>query len=133
MKANYVCPICRTFLNIRDQIVILAKNEKGNKGILLFSIHLGNYKVIKHPCFDIEKGEKLSLFCPYCRKSLKNSKIHNNIFKILMQDDEDQEYEILFSGIYGERCTYQIIENKVSHFGQDAEKYINFINLINWS
>ncbi|MBL4559764.1 MAG: hypothetical protein COC06_03680 [Bacteroidales bacterium] len=133
MNANYLCPICRSFLNVGDQIVISAKNKKGTKGILLFSIHLGNYEIKKHSCFDLDENENLSMFCPCCHKSLRHPKVHENIFKILMQDDEDHEYEILFSGIYGERCTYQINEEKVSSFGQDAGKYINFTNLINMS
>ena len=133
MKANYLCPKCRTYLNVGDKIVISAKNEKGYKGILLFSIHLGDYEIKKHSNFDIEENESLSMFCPCCHKSLRHPKVHNNIFKILMQDAEDQEYEILFSGVYGERCTYQIKEEKVSSFGKDAGKYLNFTNLINMS
>lgn len=133
MKANYLCPICRTYLNVGDQIVISAKNEKGVKGLLLFSIYLGDYEIKKHANFDLETNENLSLYCPCCYKSLRYPKVHANIFKILMQDVEDQEYEILFSGIYGERCTYQIQEEKVNTFGQDAGKYLNFTNLINMS
>lgn len=133
MKANYLCPICRTYLNVGDQIVISAKNEKGVKGILLFSIHLGDYEIKKHANFDLEKNENLSMYCPCCHKSLRYPKVHENIFKILMQDDEDLEYGILFSGIYGERCTYQIHEEKINTFGQDAGKYLNFTNLINMS
>ena len=115
MKANYLCPKCRTYLNVGDKIVISAKNARGYKGILLFSIHLGDYEIKKHSNFDIEENESLSMFCPCCHKSLRHPKVHNNIFKILMQDAEDQEYE------------------KVSAFGKDAGKYLNFTNLINMS
>lgn len=133
MKANYICPNCRTYLNVGERIVISAKNHKGDKGILLFSIHLGDYEIEKHSWFDIEENEIISMFCPCCHKSLKHPKVHENIYKIVMQDEEDQEYEILFSGIYGERCTYQISEEKVKTFGDDAGKYLNYTNLINMS
>ncbi|PKQ60600.1 hypothetical protein BZG02_18595 [Labilibaculum filiforme] len=133
MKANYLCPNCRTCLNIGDQIIISAKNEEGKKGILLLSIFLGDYEIKKHSSFDLEENEKLDMYCPCCFESLRNPMVHDNIFKILMQDEEDQEHEILFSGIYGERCTYQIRDKKVSTFGQDAGKYLNYTNLINMS
>jgi predicted RNA-binding Zn-ribbon protein involved in translation (DUF1610 family) len=118
MEANFLCPNCRSYLNVEDNIVISAKNEKGNKGILLLSIQLGDYKIKKHYNFEIEDSEILKLYCPNCSKSLKHSNVHDNIYKILMQDEEDQEYEILFSGVYGERCTYQIRESKVLFFGK---------------
>ena len=133
MKANYICPNCRTYLNVGDRIVISAKNHKGDKGILLFSIQLGDYEIQKHSWFDIEENEVIRMFCPCCHKSLKHPKVHENIYKVIMQDEEDQEYEILFSGIYGERCTYQISEEKVNTFGDDAGKYLNYTNLINMS
>ena len=133
MNANYICPHCRAYLNVSDRIVISAKNEKGQRGVLLFSIHLGDYEILKHPNFDMEENEKLNMFCPSCHKSLKDSKVHENIYKILMQDEEDHEYEILFSGVYGERCTYQISEEKVHSYGEDAGKYLNFTNLIQMS
>jgi hypothetical protein len=133
MKANYLCPICRSYLNVGDQIVISAKNEKGFMGILFFSIHLGDYEIKKHSYFDLEKNENISMYCPCCHKSLRYPKVHENIFKILMQDNEDQEYEILFSGIYGERCTYQISEEKINTFGDSVGKYLDINNLINMS
>jgi len=62
MKVNYLCPICRSFIIVGDQIVISAKNEKGIKGLLLFSIHLGDYKIKKHANFDFENNENLSMY-----------------------------------------------------------------------
>ena len=133
MNANYICPHCRTFLNVGDRIIISAKNNKGDRGILLFSIHLGDYEILKHSGFDMEENESISMFCPCCHKSLRHAKIHENIFKIIMQDEEDQEYEILFSGVYGERCTYQISEKKVLSYGEHAGKYLDFANLSHMS
>jgi hypothetical protein len=133
MNANYICPHCRNYLNVNDKIIISAKNEKGNRGILLFGIELGDYEIIKHPGFEMEADERISMYCPCCNKSLIEKRIHENIYKILMQDEEDQEYEILFSGIYGERCTYQINEEKVLSYGEHASKYLNFKNLIQMS
>jgi hypothetical protein len=133
MTGNYICPHCRTYLNVGEKIILAAKNEKGKRGILLFSIHLGDYEIQKHSAFDMEENESIYLYCPSCHKGLKDTKIHENIYKILLQDEEDQEYEILFSGVYGERCTYQISEEKVESYGEHAAKYIDFASLIDLS
>ncbi|MGQ1911410.1 hypothetical protein ACT3CE_16680 [Marinifilum sp. RC60d5] len=133
MKANYLCPNCRTYLNVGERIIVSAENKEGQKGILLFSIHLGDYEILKHPYFDLKKNEIIQMSCPCCHKSLKDTKVHQNIYKIIMQDDEDQEYEILFSGVYGERCTYEICDGKVRSYGEHASKYLNFNNLIQMS
>lgn len=133
MNASFICPKCRSYLNIGDHIIISAKNERGMRSLLLFSIHLGDYQILKHPSFDIEENDVISLYCPCCNKSLKHSTVHENIYKIIMQDEEDGEYEILFSGVYGERCTYQIREEKVHFFGEHSSKYLDFINLVDMS
>ncbi|RUT79797.1 hypothetical protein [Ancylomarina longa] len=133
MNANYICPHCRSYLNVADRIVIAAKNEKGRNGVLLFSIHLGDYEILKHSSFEMEENEQISFFCPCCKKSLRHEKIHENIYRILMHDEEDQEYQILFSGIYGERCTYQVSHENVYSYGEHASKYLDFANLIQMS
>jgi len=133
MNANYICPYCRSYLNVADRIVIAAKNEKGKNGVLLFSIHLGDYEILKHSSFEMEANEKISFYCPCCKKSLRHTKVHENIYRILMHDEEDQEYQILFSGIYGERCTYQVSAENVYSYGEHASKYLDFNNLIQMS
>lgn len=117
MEANYICPNCRTYLNVGEQIILFAKRKNGNHGILLLTIHVGDYEIQKHKLFDIEEKEIISLFCPCCHKSLKDSNVRENSYKIIIQDNEDQEYEILFSGIYGGKCTYQVSEYDVKTFG----------------
>ncbi|RZT96468.1 hypothetical protein EV201_1106 [Ancylomarina subtilis] len=133
MKANYICPHCRSFLNVGDKIIIAAKNSKKEKGILLFSMELGDYTVLKHPSFNIEIGEKVNMYCPSCSANLKKHKVHNNLFGIIMQDEEDNEMQILFSGTYGEKCTYRITNKDVESFGKDAGKYLDLDNLISMS
>lgn len=133
MKANYICPHCRSFLNVGDKIIIAAKNRLKEKGILLLSMKLGDYTVLKHPSFNIEKGEKINMFCPSCNKNLKKKTVHKNLFGIIMQDEEDKEMQILFSGTYGEKCTYRITDKDVESFGDDAGKYIDLDNLISMS
>lgn len=130
MDANFLCPFCRSYLNVGQKIVVTAKRRSGELGILLLSLHLGDYDVVKHKSFDVVDGEEIKFLCPSCHKSLKAHEIHKNINRIIMQDEEDQEHEILFSGIYGERCTYKVRENVVESFGEHAAKYIDFANLM---
>ena len=133
MKANYICPHCRSFLNIGDKIIIAAKNSKKEKGILLLSMELGDYSILKHPSFNIEEGEKIELVCPSCSENLRKHKIHENLYGIIMQDEEDKEMQILFSGTYGEKCTYRFTDKDIESFGKDAGKYIDLDNLISMS
>ncbi|MFA8437155.1 MAG: hypothetical protein ACEPOZ_21820 [Marinifilaceae bacterium] len=129
MNANFLCPHCRAFLNVGNQIVISAKNQAGKRGLLFLSIQLGDYKVIKHDFFELEDQEVLKMSCPACHKNLRVAEIHKNICKILMQDEEDQEFAVLFSGVYGEKCTYKIRDNVVESYGKHASKYIDIENL----
>jgi hypothetical protein len=43
-----------------------------------------------------------------------------------MIDDRGEEYDIVFSEIIGQRCTYKVQGDKVESFGKDAEIYTNF-------
>ena len=47
--------------------------------------------------------------------------------------EEDKEMQVLFSGTYGEKCTYRITDKDVESFGKDAGKYIDLDNLISMS
>ncbi len=129
MKANYLCPHCRNFLNVDDKIILATENDKKENGILLLSIKLGNYSILKHPSFNLNEGDKIQISCPLCNTSLKKQTVHDNLYGIIMQDDEDKEMQILFSGVYGEKCTYKITDKEIESFGDDAPRYINLDNL----
>ena len=47
--------------------------------------------------------------------------------KVLMVDKDGNRYDILFSLIVGEHCTYKVKEGKIeSYFGKDYPTYINY-------
>jgi len=127
MKQNFICPRCKGFLNVGNQIILSAEN-KNNTGLVLFSPELGNYTTQKNPNFETLEGEKYEFFCPLCKKKLA-ADIHDNLSHIIMIDEEKNEYQILFSKIAGEKSTYKIIGESAEIYGDHHSNYIDFINL----
>ncbi|MCD4746556.1 MAG: hypothetical protein K8R58_09665 [Bacteroidales bacterium] len=126
MKKSYLCPKCRSQLKITDYIILSAKTEKGNAGLLLFTPQLGDYTIIKHPLFNFEEGEHIDFFCPVCSENLSAADINKNLAEVIMIDEKNHEYKILFSEIAGQKCTYKIKNDDIEAFGEDALEYTNF-------
>jgi len=126
MKSDYLCPACRNFLNVGENVVFHAKASHRREGILMLHPQVGNYSVIKHPSFDYEEGEKVEFHCPYCNAELTSER-NKNLVKILMIDAKKQEFEILFSRVAGEKSTFVIMGEKVEPFGPDSTKYMDYL------
>lgn len=125
---NFICPRCKGFLNVGRHIILTADASKGNSGIVLFSPEIGNYTTETNPEFNVQEGEKYDFFCPICKQRLA-SDTHDNLSRIVMVDDDNKEYEILFSKIAGEKSTYKIIGESFELFGDHHSNYVDFINL----
>lgn len=128
MKKNFVCPRCKGFLNVGDKIVLGANSASGKSGLIFFNPEIGNYSTEMNPGFDVAPGEKVDFFCPICQKKL-SSEIHDNLSRLLMIDENQKSFEILFSKISGEKSTYKIIGESVESFGDHHSNYIDFVNL----
>ncbi|OFX83405.1 MAG: hypothetical protein A2W99_11630 [Bacteroidetes bacterium GWF2_33_16] len=127
MKTDFICPKCNGHLLVGEKIILVAVSRKEKKtGIILLSPEVGNHARIIHPTFILEKGEETDIFCPICHCNLMSSDTDGQLVKIFMVDDKDDKYEIYFSGVFGEYCTYKISENKVEQFGDSAEKYYKY-------
>jgi Zn-finger nucleic acid-binding protein len=126
MANTFMCPKCRGVLNVREYIVFSAKTGGDNRGLLFISPELGNYKLIKHPSFKLTDGEHIDLFCPICHINLAASEVSENLARVVMVDENNFEYQILFSEIIGEQCTYKMSDNDLEMFGENAPKYMNF-------
>ena len=109
-------------------IILSAKNDKGQRGLILLHPELGNYEVITHPEFKYEKGEMISFYCPVCHHSLDSSK-HKNLAKIVMIDSEGKDFDIYFSKVAGEQSTLKMIGEHVEIFGKHSENYLDFFTL----
>ncbi len=123
MKAKYVCPKCRTNINIGNQIILTGKTKTGLKGIVILKSELGDYCTLFSEDFDVVEGNKVSLSCPICRATLSTPK-EKNLAHLIIIDENNNESTIQFSQILGERCTYKIKGDKIIQaFGEHQEKY----------
>lgn len=94
--------------------------------MLLLSPLLGEYTITKHNSFKLREGEHLEFYCPMCHNSLSSIDEHINLAKILMLNPEGKEFEIIFSKIVGEKCTYRLLGENIEPFGPDAREYYNY-------
>ena len=126
MKNDFLCPYCKGLLNVRDYIVLSVNTGSGKKGMVFLSPKLGNYDTITHPDFKIKKGEHLDYFCPICHANLAAIEFNENLAKVFMTDESQKVYEIVFSEIAGEHCTYKLVDSHIESYGESSRKYMNF-------
>ena len=128
MKANdFLCPYCRGHLMPHTKVILAARKESGQRGIILFNPKLGDYEVLVHHTFRLREGEHIDMLCPLCHANLTDQTISHNLAKIKMIDSNGKEFDIYFSEVYGEKCTYKISGDKqVEKYGEDAGDYKNF-------
>lgn len=123
---NFLCPKCRSQLVPNKKIVLLAKLSNGSAGLLLLSPILGEYSATTHYAFQVSAGDKVDISCPICHEDLGDYKDNQNLACVIMIDDRDEEYDIVFSEIIGQRCTFKIQGGKIESYGEDADIYTNF-------
>jgi len=129
MELDYLCPECKSLLNIGDKVVLSVRLKNKQNGLLLFEKILGNYNVKKQNILNIKDGDLVEFFCPICHEALKSA-IHPNLVRLLMADEEENESDILFSSIAGEQATYKISGNNIEAFGKDNDLYFKEIKKI---
>lgn len=125
MKKDYLCPYCKGQLKVGNNIVLSVHTETGKNGLIFLSPELGNYKRTTHPNFKVKEGEHLEIFCPICHANLKAIEFNENLAKVLMADESQKVYEILFSEIEGEHCTYKLVEDMIESYGEHVDHYVN--------
>jgi RNA polymerase subunit RPABC4/transcription elongation factor Spt4 len=130
MALEYVCKICRGCLNVKTSIVLAASRLHSSKrGLVFLNPEIGNYTTTTHPSFQIEEGEEYIYTCPICHSQLNSTK-YKHLVRIIMIDENGKEYNIYFSGIAGEKCTYKIRENKVEvKTGPDVKTYDKYFDV----
>jgi hypothetical protein len=129
MATQYLCKACRGVLNVKTSIVLAATRiNSSKKGLIYLNPELGNYTITTHPTFRIEEGEEYIINCPICHSHL-NSLKYNHLVRIIMIDDDDREYDIYFSDIIGEKCTYKISDGYVEKIGPDSTKYNKYFDV----
>jgi len=126
MKRNYKCPVCNSFIRVGDYIVLSAKSPVNETGLIFLSPEIGDYAKLTHPGFTLKEGEAYKYYCPVCHAKLNEETKENMVMIILEQDDK--EYKILFSNIGGENITYKVTEHEVIKFGK-SERYAKYFDL----
>lgn len=126
MKNEYICPYCRGYLRIGDDIVFAVRTHDHQRGLLLVNPELGNYRYRKHPELDVREGDQLETFCPMCHSNLKAINVNTNLAEVIMLDEAGNESQIYFSEIVGEHVTFKIDDSHMESYGEDTEGYINF-------
>ncbi len=129
MKNEYICPYCRGNLKVDNDIVFAVRTQNEQRGLIMVSPELGNYRYRKHPDLDIKDGDLLETFCPMCHSNLKAINVNTNLAEVLMVDEDGDEYQIYFSEIVGEHVTFKIKDADMETFGDDSEGYINFFGV----
>jgi len=124
MAADFKCPHCLNLLTVGENVVFSTRNSWGKQGLIILHPELGNYSVIRHPEFEVLLGELLEFYCPFCNKQLLSER-NFKLAKILMNDENGQEYEVHFSRVAGQHSTYKIIGENVEIFGEDASEYLD--------
>lgn len=123
---NYLCPHCKGQLRANNKIILSAKLENGDVGLLLLDPELGNYKIIKHSSFKVNEGEKIDLYCTICHENLEAKGYDGHLARVIMIDTNNKEFDILFSNVAGEECTYLLDDGIFEAYGVDSGQYTNF-------
>jgi hypothetical protein len=122
---DFLCPKCREYIRVGDNIIFKVKNSKRQTTLLLLSPQIGNYISHKHHSFEIKTGESLEFYCPLCNASLI-SDIHANLAHVIMLDETGMGYDVYFSQIVGEHSTFETDGESVHIAGEDAGRYTYF-------
>jgi hypothetical protein len=131
MAAQYLCKVCRGHLNVESSIILAAAKVRNRsvRGLILLHPDLGNYTTTTHPSFKIKAGEEYIYTCPICSAQL-NSMKYLHLVRIIMTDEEGREFDIYFSGIAGEKCTFKIRGNKIEDKkGPDLKMYTKYFEV----
>jgi hypothetical protein len=127
--AEYLCKACRGHLQVKSSIVLAAqKMNSTNRGLVFLNPELGNYTTLTHPTFEIKEGEEYVYTCPICH-SLLNSAKYNHLVRIIMVGDDGNDYDIYFSDIGGEKCTFKLGDGELEARGPDANLYTKYFEV----
>jgi hypothetical protein len=129
MNSDYLCKICRGHLKIKTSIVLaVSKTNKSKGGLVFLNPDIGNYTTTTHPSFIIKEGEEYIYTCPICHSQLNSAK-YKHLVRIIMIDEAGKEYNIYFSGIAGEKCTFKLRGTKMERKGPDAKLYDKYFEV----
>lgn len=129
MEADYLCKMCKGHLNVQSSIILAAaKMNSSVRGLVLLNPEIGNYTTITHTPFKIEEGAEYIYTCPICHSQLNSAK-YNHLVRIIMVDQSGKHFDVYFSGIGGEKCTFKIGDDNIEIKGPDADRYNKYFDI----
>ncbi len=127
MIKDYYCPICKGHLRVKNHILLSAKSTKNEKGLVYLNSEIGDYSITTHSEFQIHDGEEYTFYCPICHATL-NREENPHLVRLFMKDG-NENYEIYFSSLAGEKCTYKISDKKIEQTGPDVNHYKQYFDI----
>jgi hypothetical protein len=104
--------------------VVLAASFEKQRGLVLMSSKLGDFKLIcdRGFCSRVEAGDMVDFRCPVCSESLTSKSMnHFTELKMVDTDKPDQPPAIvLFSRVCDERATFVFDGDSVREYGEAA-------------
>ncbi len=129
MAVEFLCKACRGVLNVKTSIIISAtKLNSTKRGLVYLNPELGNYTHTTHATFNLEEGAEYMFNCPICHSQLNSTK-YPHLVRIIMKDENGKDFDVYFSNIAGEKCTYKLGETGVEKKGPDAGKYDRYFDI----
>ena len=93
LDVNYLCPDCRSYLRVWNNIIFSVKScTEDKKGLLLLNPELGNYEFISHFKLDFNEMECLDFFCPVCGSNLEATDVNKKLVRIKMIDEDQKSF-----------------------------------------
>jgi hypothetical protein len=129
MNCDYICPKCHGHLKVKNSIIFLTKNSKGDSALVLLNPEVGNYNFHIHSSVEITEGEHTNFVCPICYENLNTDDLDNNLAKVIRIDSEGKKSDIIFSQIKGEECTFIVSDNTFEAYGDHTKNYMNHFGL----
>jgi len=96
-------------------------------GLIMLSAKINDYTSEITDSVKMVEGANYEFYCPLCSTNLNLESLQNSLIKLLMKDNDNKKHEVLFSGIFGENCTYVLKDYELEYFGSHSKKYIDQI------
>jgi hypothetical protein len=128
MANDFLCPMCRGQLMIENSLVISVKTKTNKKGLIFLNPEIGNYGKVSHPTFEMVEGDEYTVYCPICHSTL-NRPEQPHILKMNMVDNKGEEFDVFFSVVVGEKCTYVVKGKEIQEAGPDKKLYEKYFDI----
>ena len=126
-KNNFYCPECFGNVSISDMIILKIKSPDNEVGLIMLSTKINDYHSQTSESIKMVEGLHYEFYCPHCSACLNLNQTEKRLIKLIMKDQDNHKYEIIFSGVFGENCTYILQDYKLEYFGKHSKKYLDQI------